>query len=213
MAPAGTDLLLTGRFVVEIGIFAAQRAVRCPRNKIIPCFAHVFSSGGETRTPNQPVNSRLLCRLSYPRSIEIEGTGRRLLNATRFGKTQPPSPQPSAGGCVGRSAHIAPALPVDVAVETVNRFRPVLCALGYVIFFAEQLTLHGLGNEIRPGSRQVCANSEAFGRWVDVIELKIFCRSATNTLAAEHLDQLGATGVLASLDVLPIVGGAPAWHL
>jgi hypothetical protein len=24
-------------------------------------------SGGETRTPNQPVNSRLLCRLSYPR--------------------------------------------------------------------------------------------------------------------------------------------------
>jgi hypothetical protein len=25
------------------------------------------SSGGETRTPNQPVNSRLLCRLSYPR--------------------------------------------------------------------------------------------------------------------------------------------------
>src|SRR5215469_6727038 len=51
---------------------------------IVPLFPAAFGSGGETRTLNHPVNSRMLCRLSYPRSIEIEGTGCRAAGATRF---------------------------------------------------------------------------------------------------------------------------------
>jgi hypothetical protein len=45
----------------------------------------------------------------------------------------------------------------------VNRFWPIFSTLGYVIFFAEQLTLHGLGNEIGPSSREISADIEALG--------------------------------------------------
>src|SRR6516162_1509464 len=51
--------------------------VRCSypgEGKIILRFA-LFGSGGETRTLNHPVNSRMLCRLSYPRSCRSRGYG------------------------------------------------------------------------------------------------------------------------------------------
>ena len=77
-----------------------------------------ISSGGETRTLNHPVNSRMLCRLSYPRSTEIEGTGCRAAGATRL---QPCPTKPSALGCVGCPACCAPAAPAQVAVEAMSR--------------------------------------------------------------------------------------------
>ena|SRR5262249_25262047 len=74
-------------------------------DKIIPRFAHCFSSGGETRTLNPPVNSRMLCRLSYPRSRAIRGYRLGCQCAT---PGQLLRPHPGARGGAGCSAHIAP---------------------------------------------------------------------------------------------------------
>src|SRR5215472_9427481 len=70
-------------------------------DKIIPRFAHCFSSGGETRTLNPPVNSRMLCRLSYPRSRAIRGYRLTCQYATLG---QPPCSLPGACGDVGLMA-------------------------------------------------------------------------------------------------------------
>ena len=120
MAQDAAGRLLTGRFLPVLASAKFSGLVSDLTAKITPRFPHGFSSGGETRTLNQPVNSRLLCRLSYPRSIEIEGTGCGGVSATRV-----QLPLPRAGDGIGSTARVAAAPIVLVAVEAVRDLRTV----------------------------------------------------------------------------------------
>ena len=171
-----------------------------------PTVSPRFGSGGETRTPNQPVNSRLLCRLSYPRSIQIEGTGCRGLGATLL-PLRVQLPLPGADDGVRSSAHIAATAVVLVAVEAVRDLGAVLGTLGNVIFLAQELALHCFFNEKTPSPRQIGADVEPLGGRIDVIELKILGRAAPDAFPTEHLDQLRLATLLSRLDVLAHVGG------
>jgi hypothetical protein len=161
----------------------------------------LFGSGGETRTPNQPVNSRLLCRLSYPRSIEIEGTGRHLMSATRFTEVQPLRSQPGTLVGVGSSTDCPTTAVVPVTVVAVNGFVTVLSTLLPVARAAEQLALQGFFDQDIPGSRHASTHGEPLGSRIAVIELKILGRSTPDAAAAQHLDELCSAPLFSSLVV------------
>jgi hypothetical protein len=85
----------------------------------------------------------MLCRLSYPRSIEIEGTGWRGLRATYM-------TFPGAGDGVGSLAGIASAPVVLVPVETVSDLRTVFDTIADVAGATEQLTLGCFCDQFSP---------------------------------------------------------------
>jgi hypothetical protein len=95
----------------------------------------VYGSGGETRTLNHPVNSRMLCRLSYPRSRPVQGYRPDAVSATQ----EPLRPETGTLASAGCPACRAPAAPVQVVVEAMLGLGPVLGALGDVARATKQL--------------------------------------------------------------------------
>ena len=117
--------LLTGSFRVCRDILAGHRPFERRRRSSIPRIPTVCS-GGETRTLNHPVNSRMLCRLSYPRSwrrIRIWGS--------RPGRDPKCAqlPLPGTGHGVGRPAHVAPTAVVLVHAEPAMGLGTVFSSL------------------------------------------------------------------------------------
>jgi hypothetical protein len=89
----------------------------------------------------------------------------------------------------------------------VGHLGAVVDGLLYVANFAEQLTFEGLGDQNVPRSGQASADSKGLGRRIDVVELKILCRSAARAATAEHVDELGTTAVPPGFVVAPQVLG------
>jgi hypothetical protein len=87
--------------------------------------------------------------------------------------------------------------------------RAVLGPLGDVTGAAEKLAFADLGHQLGPCSRQASSDVEALGRGVDVIELQVLRRAASDTAAAKHLDESLSSTVLVGLDVDPEVLGSP----
>jgi hypothetical protein len=68
---------------------------------------------------------------------------------------------------------------------------------------AEQLALEGFADQDIPRPGQARTDSEELRGRVDVIELKVFSRSAANAATVEHLDEFFAPLLPVSLYVAP----------
>ena len=86
---------------------------------------------------------------------------------------------------VGLRADRAPAAVVPVPVVAVLGLRPVFATLGDVAWTTEQLALQCLLDQRGPSSRHVRSNGEDLGLGVDVIELQLVSRAASNAFSTE----------------------------
>ena len=160
-APRGTDLLLTGRFLVRV-----QARELCPGQEL-----EVGGRFVDTRFP------------AVPRDLSFS--------------------QPGTLVGIGSSTDCAATPVVPVTVVAVSRFGTVLSALLPVARGAEQLALEGFADQDIPRPGQARTDSEELRGRVDVIELKVFSRSAANAATVEHLDEFFAPLLPVSLYVAP----------